>query len=224
MGVFWAWLNGFIAVNFWLMATNSNPGYWNPLKYPCIDESGSMYNQKYLDCLMTREMEEFVGMLIFFIIDMFGAYELYRWAQWKKNDQSDATAICAKNKRYTSCCVCIPVNFGTCGLFGYLLLIELIGAILMMGTYDGALGPPIFLIIIGPIVFYIALQWFLCSAKKFTKQGRMILFWFWVGAICIFTHLMWIIVMSTEDPEVNYITIVCKNEAEAYNASMDECK
>ena len=223
MGVFWAWLNGFIAVNLWLAMVNTNFFWYNTLHYPCVDETGSMYNQKYVECLVGNGMMENVGMLIFFIIDMWGAYELYRWAQWKKEDQSDPTAICAKNKRFTSCCVCIPVNFGTCGLFGYLLLIEIIVMILFMGTYDGAMAPPIFLCIIGPLVFYIALQWFLCSAKKFTKQGRMILFYFWVGAICVFSHLMWLVVIFIESYEWNYIHIVCANEAEAHDASMEEC-
>ena len=211
--VFWAWLNGYLFSSLYTMFVNGNTLWLNVHHYKCFDMTGSMYSQEYIDCKMDSGMEANVGLLFAFIIDMWGAVELYRWAQNLREDDSDVSSVWWRNN--PTCCCCIPLCTTVIWVHTSLTTIANINN-LTFGAFNSegkAIGPW-WVLTLFPILLNIVQYVVLCSRMKDTYKGRMLIFKVFLILIVIVLPILYFLIAHVLPKSWNLVKIICEGSWE----------
>ena len=217
IAVFWVWFNGFLGVNLYLIFVYTNYlGWWNVTHFPCMDATDSMYNEDYINCLMYGGGMSSLFALVGLLIDIWGAVELYRWAQVKKCDPDDRTATHAKAN--PTCCAFIPLGNKLMIGLAVLCTLGIAGAIVNGFTMsNGAMIKPVALILPGYLVLNIVQYVVLCSNMKNSYKSRMFLFYVQVFGAVIWYHAAYFAVTFIPEPsEFSAVYVTCEGSHDGY--------
>ena len=86
MVVFWTWVNGWLFGNIYLIFLSTNSFWWNDKHFVCLDKTSNQYSQEYIDCMEEEGGNATMTLLFGILLDIWGAIELYRWAQNLRDD------------------------------------------------------------------------------------------------------------------------------------------
>ena len=133
-----------------------------------------------------------ISAFIFALVEIWGAVELYKWALWKKEDPDDETAKIALES--PTCCAVFPLNTMMIGGLNTLLTLGIFLTIVEgLVVADGELIKPLAFPIAGMIIFNLITWFVMCSQRKNTKSGRMMIFWSWLIVIVIYTRIAYFV-------------------------------
>ena len=182
---------------------------YNTIWPTCLDQSGNLYSNEFMECFGMEVGQTWMGILIGTIIDVWGAYELYKWALWKLEDPDDETA--KKAKEHPTCCAVLPLNNRLIGFFNAFITFTTLLTILEgFAVADGELIKPFAFPLVGVIIFNIITYVVLFSRRKDTRQGRMMVFWTWIVAIAIYSRIAYLLAAFIPT-EWNLIYLYCKD-------------
>lgn len=190
IGLFWGFLNGCIGMNIYVLYASVGTIYekYNTVWPVCLDQAGSLYSKEFMDCYGEQVGMTWIMVLLGGIIDLWGAFELYKWALWKLDDPDDETA--KKAKDHPTCCAVFPLGNMLVGLFNGFITLSIILTILEgLAIGDGTLIKPFCFPLAGAIIFNVGAYFVLCTKRKNTKQGRMMVFWAWVIVVAVYCRI-----------------------------------
>ena len=182
---------------------------YNTVWPKCLDQSGNLYSKEFMECYGMEVGGTWMTVLVAVIIDIWGAVELYKWALWKLEDPEDETA--KKALEHPTCCAVLPLNNRLIGFFNAFITFTTILTIVEgFAVADGELIKAFAFPLVGVIIFNIITYVVLCSGKRNTRQGRMMVFWAWIAAVAVYTRFAYLLAAFIPT-EWNLIYLYCKD-------------